>query len=456
MLEQLRQKPCVKRWFIAYSGGLDSTVLLHLALNACRHLPSPLPVSALHINHQLSPNAHHWQQHCQQQCERLGIVFTCHKVTVNAQGKGLEAAAREQRYHVFNQLLSETDGLLMGHHLDDQAETFILRLMRGSGVLGLSAMKPERSLPCGSVLLRPLLSTSRQQLEAYAEHHHLQWVEDESNQSLVFDRNFVRHQLVPLIEERWPKAKKQWVKTASHLHASQTLLYELADLDLQQSGVRTERYGVSIRWEKIKHLSEPRIANLLRYWCDCLQMSLPNQQQMQYIYQQFFSSPAVLSSVLVRWGDCELRQFNRRLFLMKPLPAFIESPVLIEKALVWPWEKESTINLATAGQLAICDVSRRDAGYSSLGIAIHKIKNKKLSIQWRKGGERCTPAKRVSSQTLKKLLQEYQLETWLRDRVPLIYCENRLVAVGDLWVCKAYAASTDEPAISLRWSFPFV
>ena len=443
MLETLilEQNPRVKRWVVAYSGGLDSTVLLHLVATACRELPGLPTVSALHINHQLSPQAVHWQRHCQQQCEQWGLEFSAHRVTVDAQGRGIEAAAREQRYRVFNHCLDSEDGLLMGHHQDDQAETFLLRLMRGAGVLGLTAMRAERVLDGGALLLRPLLAVSRQQLLDYATRHHLQWIEDESNQSLAFDRNFVRHQLVPLIQQRWPQATKQWVKTAAYLQESQTLLQDLADMDLQQADGRAERYGVSLDWQAVSALSRGRIANLLRYWCQCQQQPLPDSQQMQQIDQQFFSASALLSSALVCWGGCELRQFHRRLFLMTSLPAFVK------EARLWQWQGCNNIDLGGAGELLLAE------GQSgACRIARDKIEDKVLTIRWRQGGERCTPAGRSASQTVKKLLQEYQLETWLRDRVPLIYCDQQLVAVGDLWVCQDYAADNHQEGLSLSWS----
>lgn len=442
ILEQLQQNTHANRWIVAYSGGLDSTVLLHLVCQANRQLTLPKPVCAVHVNHQLSIHADQWEAHCQQQAASLGVVFESQKVDVATEGKGIEAAARQARYQVFDKYMDADDYLLMAHHSDDQAETFWLRLMRGAGVLGLSGMKAQRLMKNG-FLLRPLLSVSRQVLEQYAQHHSLRWVEDESNTSLTFDRNFIRHQLLPLCEQRWPQVRKQLINTSSHLENTQQLLNDLANIDLQQLDQRKERYGLSIDWKVARLLSQQRLSNLLRFWCEQKQFALPNTQQLAQIHEQFFSRNAQLSSAVVQWGGCELRQFNSRLYLMREIPLFTPMGESL------PWDITTPIQLSAAGQLVASVLNSTDRPHCF--IAVSKIKHQTLTIRWRSGGKRCTPAGRARSQTIKKLLQEYQLDTWLRDRVPLIYSRDQLVAVGDLWVCDPFAAKIGEPALRLKW-----
>lgn len=411
--------------FVAFSGGLDSTVLLHLIAKVNQVLTVPHKITAVHINHQLSEYADNWEEHCKSVAEGLGVTFLSETVKVQTDGKGIEAAARDARYRVFERYVKCDDVLLVAHHANDQAETFMLRLMRGAGVLGLAAMREERSLsdkPDSGVLWRPLLSFSKEDLEDYAKEYDLSWVEDDSNVSLDFDRNFLRHEPIPALLSRWPQALKQFSTASSHLSEAQHLLNELAVLDLQNLDERGERYGYSIDYKLCAALGTSRIKNLLRYWCEQKGFSTPSNDQLLQIESQFFSTSAQLSSAIVSWGNCECRQFNGRFYMMPSLKKFTapDTDVPFSKG-----DDAISASLGLAGQLAV-----------NISVLPEDISVQDLSVRWRKGGERCTPIGRAHSQTVKKLLQEYQLETWLRDRVPLVYYKDELVAVGDLWLCK--------------------
>lgn len=440
--------PKLNRWVVALSGGLDSSVLLHALVEANQKLAQPLSLAALHINHQLSPHSDEWQAHCQRVAGDLGVEFLTDTVDIDVRGKGLESAAREARYTVFSRFLSAQDCLLMGHHADDQAETVLLRLMRGAGVLGLSGIPSVR--PLGDThllrplslrpfLLRPLLQQTREQLTEYAQHYALTWVEDESNESEQFDRNYLRHQVMPLLAERWPQVTKRLVKTAVHLQEAQTLLHDLAEMDVQKLDSRAERYGVSIDWKALKQLKPERISNVIRYWCEQQSLSVPDSEQMQQIHEQFFSSSAMLTSAVVNWGSVELRQFNQRLYLMQILDKFSSAK---EEVI---WNVKTDLDMGSAGHLVLSEDSGQAMTFPDV------FDKKTVSIRWRVGGERCTPMERSSSQTVKKLLQEYKLETWLRDRVPLIYIDEQLAAVGDLWLCQEFALEKGEPAVNIKW-----
>ena len=465
MLEQLQLKPNVKRWVVAYSGGLDSSVLLHVLHQLIQQGSIPSPVCALHINHQLSPHANDWQQHCEQHCRSLGIPFYTELVDVKLAGHGVEAAARQARYRCFEGFLKEDDCLLLGHHADDQAETFLFRLMRGAGNLGLSSMVKARPLGVAT-LLRPLLGVLRYQLERYAVASHLQWIEDESNASLDFDRNFIRHKMIPVLESRWQQAKKQLANTADRLQKSQGLLNDLAEIDLKQLDLRQERCGTSIDWSLLRTFSQDRINNIIRFWCQCEGHPLPNSQQLMQIQQQFFARNVMLSSAVVRWGrhgvkeggvkqggvkqggmrQCEVRQFNCRFYLMTRLADFSPTEYSVE------WDVSQPLHLDEAGQLVLSLQDHVDNDCHQHCLSVAKLNKKKLQVHWRQGGERCTPSGRSRSQTVKKLLQEYKLETWLRDRVPLLFMDEKIVAVGDLWVCQGFCANINEPGYLLEWS----
>ena len=441
LTDKLSQIPSeVSRWVVAYSGGVDSTVLLH-SMVACNQQPATLrPIVALHINHQLSPNAEQWQQHTQASALALGVEYFAQTVKVTSSGKGLEAAARELRYEVFESFLQKGDVLLFGHHQQDQTETLLLRLFRGAGVRGLAAMPESRPVGNG-LLMRPFLSLSKSTIVDYASVHQLSWVDDESNGGDTFSRNFLRNRIVPHLREHWSAVDEQLVKTADRMQETQTLLDEIAKSDIQQAGVRVERVGCSINYSAINQLSPARRNNSLRYWCDQQGLPVPDADQLAEIAQQFFGRSSLLSSTCVSWSTVELRQFSGRLYLLSNLQKFTNSNVVVE------WDGCSSIDLGGAGLLKV-------GGKQGLKLPLplsRGLSQAPYHIRWRQGGERCTPVQRQHSQTLKKLLQEYALETWLRDRVPLIYAGDELVSVGDLWVNKGFDVEEGQPFMNIQW-----
>ena len=270
---QLRR---AKHCYVAYSGGLDSHVLLHSLVQ----LLGSESITAIHINHQLSKNAASWEQHCQRQCQQLGIKLISETVVVSASGQGLEQAAREARYEVFEQLLQQGDLLLMAHHADDQAETVLYRLLRGSGVRGLSGMPEQRALGDGS-LLRPLLSCRRSELEDYARRERLCWVDDESNFAIDFDRNFLRHQVVPALASRWQDYAERISHSASLCGEADSLLDAVAASDLEGLVEKKERRGWSIALPEFLDLSPARRASLLRFWVGDKGLSLPGHRILE-------------------------------------------------------------------------------------------------------------------------------------------------------------------------------
>jgi tRNA(Ile)-lysidine synthase len=427
----------VKRLVVAYSGGVDSTVLLHSVVTAAKQGLIPFSLSsivAIHVNHQLSAQANSWQQRGQQLAESLGVEFFSEVVNVELAGKGVEAAARDARYTVFERFLQPDDCLLLGHHQGDQAETVLLRLFRGAGVKGLSAMPVTRTIGCAS-LLRPLFTVTQAAILQYAQQHQLTWVEDESNQSDQYDRNFLRNNVMPLMAQRWSSVEAQLCKTAETMVEANTLLSGIAEDDLQKLDHQKARTGYSLDFSSLSLLSLSRKKNLLRYWCEKLNYDLPDSQQVMQIEQQFFSRSALLSSACVSWGRYELRQFSGRLYIMETLSRFVPPRPIA-------WDGENDIDLQDAGVLRV--VHDDEVRGISLSPQVYQIR-------WRQGGERCTPVDRQHSQTVKKLLQEYQLETWLRDRVPLIYAGDELVAVGDLWVNKGYELKAIDVNTVVQW-----
>ena len=401
----LARFPCRGRRWVALSGGLDSTVLLHL-LSA-----EGEPVSAVHVHHGLSPNADDWADHCAELADSLGVPLVTRQVVVDT-AAGVEAGARDARYGEFHHLLEPGDQLLLAHHGDDQVETFFLRLLRGAGPQGLSGMRSARPLGQGT-LLRPLLGVARSDLEAYAREHELSWIEDESNRDPRFDRNYLRARVLPLLSERWP-LRQRVQRAARNLEESAVLLQELAESDLRDCRRRPERLGESVALEGFIALRPERRRNLLRSWAESLGGVWPSAPQLAELEQQLASAdPDRLPAVPV--GRMVARRFRDRLFLTPALPEVLQSYSS-------SWDGQCLMQLAGRGSLK---------GLPGWPVGQYRV-------AFRQGGERARPLERQHSQTLKKLLQEYGLEPWLRDRVPLIFEGDRLLAVGDLFLCDGW------------------
>ncbi|MDM3870279.1 tRNA lysidine(34) synthetase TilS [Porticoccus sp. W117] len=392
-----------ERVYVGYSGGLDSQVLLHAVVT----LLGPEKITALHINHQISPNADNWQAHCAEQCRQLDVPLQAFRVELEP-SENIELAARNARYKVFEAALDDGDLLLLAHHADDQSETVLYRLMRCSGPRGLAGMPRSRSLGKGQ-LLRPLLDISREELHQYARHHRLQWVEDESNQQLTYDRNYLRHSVVPAIEKRWPDLAKRLSQVATLCADSDELNRQLATTDLQAGNERQERLGVSIEQQALAQLSHLRRHNLIRFWLEKHHYAMPPKKRLELIHRELLEAKADASPI-VDFGDCQLRRYNNRVYLLPPLP-----PALAEGTEI-TWDGKQPLYIEGCGKLTAAEPFA-----------------KPVTVRFRQGGERCQPDGRNSSQTLKKLLQEYHLEPWLRDRVPLLYKCDQLIAAADLF-----------------------
>ena len=448
------QVSCLSRYFptfnnaehlyVAYSGGLDSHVLLHIMAS----LVGPKSFTAIHINHQLSINADNWQQHCKDCCSKLGVPLIVETIKVENKGFGLEQAAREIRYDIFRKLLDKTDLLLLAHHADDQAETVLYRLLRGAGTKGLSGMPISRPLGLGG-LFRPLLAFSRADLESYASIHGLEWIEDESNKDVSFDRNFLRHKVLPIISERWPDCLSKLNHTANLCADSGHLTEVLAAQDLTGMSEKSERIGWSISIDDLACLEESRQANVLRYWASVHRLPSPRHSVLRVVLNEMLLARPDAKPLIV-WAGVQLRRFKKRLYL---LPAdssdsnhYVadtgESAITMQPSI--KWDGINQIMLPNKGSISTKLLSTG-------GLRISKQCD--VEIRFRAGSERCKPFGRSGSNTLKKLFQEYALEPWLRSKVPLIYIDGKLAAVGDLWICDGFFASANELGVELQWRF---
>ncbi|MCW8885159.1 MAG: tRNA lysidine(34) synthetase TilS [Motiliproteus sp.] len=429
LLEQLSAHRSVNRWFVALSGGLDSTALLHLAIAA--GLSKSRQLQAIHIHHGMQSEADDWEAHCQQLCQRLQVPLIVHHVEV-ASGASAEAMARQARYQAFEQILGPGDGLLMAHHLDDQAETLLLRMLRGSGPRGLAAIPQERALG-EALLFRPLLSLTRQQLLDYACQHELDWCEDPSNQSEDYDRNFLRHQVMPVLTERWPRVATSFAQSATYCAESDRLNQQLAELDLQAHGD-----GESLQCQSLSQLSEERQRNLLRYWLGRQGASLPSISVLMRIIEELLPARDD-AQPLVAWADVEVRRFQGAIYLTSARWQVPESII--------PWQIDSTQKFEF-GRLSTQSTKGE-------GLALKYLAD--VEIRFRRGGERIKPVGQKNTRALKKLLQESQIPPWRRSQLPLIYVAGELVAVAGLWIADGYQALPDEAGIKFCWeSFFYV
>lgn len=419
------------RWLVAYSGGMDSHVLLHLLANC----PGRPPITALHINHQLQADSSQWVEHCRGICAELDVDFSAHVVSVETNAReSLEDKARQARYAVFEQVLEAGQVLFLGHHRDDQVETFLMRLLRGSGSHGAGAIPAQRTLGAGC-LQRPLLDIPRSAIVSYAQQHSLHWVDDPSNSSDQFDRNFLRLEVLPQLEQRWPQYRSTLARAARLSRESAILNDELAALDCQRLAQTATSQTLSI--SALQELTTLRQKNLLRYWLASQNLALPNAAQLQSVLDDVVNA-SVDAEPLGAWPGVEVRRFRNVLYAMPPLSEFDAEQTV-------PWDTLTPIVIEGVGQLSAKVVT-------ACGLQQSVLDRGALSLRFRQGGERCQPVGRNSSQTLKKLFQEYNIETWLRDRVPLIYSDDQLVAVGDYWVCQGFQARADEPGIELHWN----
>ncbi|VXC69987.1 tRNA(Ile)-lysidine synthetase [Pseudomonas sp. 8Z] len=409
-------------WRVAFSGGLDSTVLLHLLAQWARHEALP-PLHALHIHHGLQTVAESWPAHCAAVCQGLDIELDVVRVQVGS-GASLEQAARQARYAALAEWLQVGDVLLSAQHRDDQAETVLFRLLRGAGVRGLAGMPVNRTLGKGR-LLRPLLGCSRAELQAYAQQHELSWIEDPSNQDERFRRNFLRRQILPLLAQHWPQASANLARSAAHLSEAQQLLDELAEVDLA-----TVRGCVDFAWLplpslsllEISALSDARQRNLLRHWLAPL-TPMPDSDHWAGWYDLRDAHAEAMP--VWRLAAGELHRADGRLWWLSG--EWLQSPVPPIGTLVETLELPGNGCLALTGQLP--------AG--------------QWRLAYRQGGESLYMAGR-GRRDLKRLLNEWRVPTFVRPRLPLLFDGDELVAVANL----AQAAQLAECGVSLQWSPP--
>jgi tRNA(Ile)-lysidine synthase len=411
-----------RRLCVAYSGGLDSGSLL-AALAALR-ARERFVLRAVHVDHRLHPQSARWARGARLRAGALRVPCAIVRLTIErGSGESVEAAARESRYRALAARLARGELLLTAHHQEDQLETVLLALMRGSGVRGLAAMNAVTPW-AGTLLLRPLLPVTREQLELYARAQALEWSEDPSNADERFDRNYLRRAVLPLIRQRWPAAAATVSRSAAHLAEARALLEQMA-----LAALRDARDGGALRVSVLRRLPLPQRRNALRQWIAERGLKPPDHRRVREICGPMLDARAD-ALPRVSWRGGQLRRYADRLFAFSVGAS--RQFAAVER---WDWRAQPWLSLGSGGALAVVRDRHGDVRLPTLPPL--------LSVSPRRGGERLQGARgRIA---LKDLLQAQGLAPWERAAVPLIMHAGRIIAVADLWVDRSYGGR-DAPA----------
>lgn len=432
---------------IAYSGGLDSSALLHLAHAwAQQH---GIALFAFHVHHGISPNADAWLAHCASASAALGIGFAARRVTLEKGKSGIEAAARKLRYAALGAMCREHGVRLMltAHHLDDQAETVLLQLLRGSGTAGLSGMDAANAAPdlLGNpelVMARPLLPVARGELEAYVRENAIAYVDDESNIDPRYARNALRHKVMPALAHAFPGFQERFARSAAHAQSAQRLLTELATQDLASCLA-----GECIDVAKLRAMSVERAYNMLRYWFATRALRMPSTAWLSEMVTQLVEARSD-AQLLVTHPDCHVRRHRDRLYLTPKLAELAgtrdEDDDVSTPGQLFRWQGETQIAFPAYGGVLHFD----EAGQ---GLDPAWLREQALQIDFRKGGERLKPAPNRPTRSLKYHYQACDVPAWERERLPIVSAGKALLfAAGIGMDCHHTSAGTGS-RIGLRW-----
>nr|WP_279465124.1 tRNA lysidine(34) synthetase TilS [Aeromonas veronii] len=414
---------------VAFSGGLDSTLLLVLAAQYARE--HGLPLRALHVHHGLSPHADEWVAHCEAVCQQLAVELLVERVTLaRGNGESLEAQARTARYQRLTARMREGEWLLTAHHQDDQLETLLLALKRGAGLRGLAGILPSQPF-AGGLLLRPLLDMSRAELADAAASLPFGWVEDESNQDVSYDRNFLRQTLIPQLKARWPAMAQTAARSMALCAEQEALLDELAESDWLLAGE-----GEALHIGPLHALSPTRRNNLLRYWIRRQGGEMPSREQLARLWQEVALARGDANPRL-NWGRQSCRRYQERLYLVSPdlqpchqvLPLTVGEPLTLPDGL-----GELVVRMAEHGE----DLLRPPRADEPLSVRFQVAPGIPLK-----------PVGRSGSRRMKKLLREYGVPSWQRGRIPILYYGEQAAAVVGLFICDGFMAQGGRAGLSL-------
>ncbi|MDD5320988.1 MAG: tRNA lysidine(34) synthetase TilS [Methylococcales bacterium] len=422
----LSQCKTFRHIYIGYSGGVDSHVLLHLcaAITTLRD-----KITAVYVHHGLQADAESWAIHCDKTAQSLGVDFKLLRVNAVAiQGESPEEAARNTRYSALKSLMCIDDVLLVAQHREDQLETVLLQLFRGSGLPGLSGM-PETMAFGPGVMMRPLLNVSRLAISDYARLHALDWVEDPSNQSNNYDRNFLRNAVIPMLKQRWPVCDKTVARSARHCADAQVLVSKAAEalfLSVFNSADKTLCIG------QLQSYKSPQQQLIIRRWFQCLDLKMPAQAFVKRLQSEVIGARAGSDPVLSGQGYY-VRRYRDKLYCLKQV-----APEILQES-IWP-----------AGQTSVrvSDHQTLSCAPSSAGICRELWQHAVITVKFRRGGEKIRLPGRKGHHALKNLFQEAGIPPWERESMPLVYLDDKLAAVGERWTSADFYSEKIQDCIS--------
>ncbi|NND45519.1 MAG: tRNA lysidine(34) synthetase TilS [Xanthomonadales bacterium] len=421
---ELAVLPPARKFWVGFSGGADSTALLHAMLALRERLDTP--VRAIHVNHGLHADANAWEEHCRDWCERHGAALQVLRVSVSrSSGRGIEAEARRQRYRAIAERLQGGDQFLTAHHREDQAETLLLNLMRASGVDGLAGMPRTRTLGAG-LLVRPLLEVDRDALRAYLEEHRLDFLEDPSNRDPVHDRNFMRLTVLPILEQRWPSAASRIARSARYCGQAATALERLAERTLEPL-LKHERLLELPTGDNADTLD---LALLLRHWLRRNGLDTPPAARLDEFCRQLAQAQPG-NHIALAWHDGLVREHDGHLWLDSARSATPPPGVT--------WSGDRPLALGAASGIMTFSAPPR-------------LSQPELQVTFRCGGERIRISDRTPRKSVKSVLREAGLPPWQREIVPLVFAGDRLLAVADLCLDNAFRRELENQSVQLSWT----
>jgi tRNA(Ile)-lysidine synthase len=425
--DNLKQNNANLEILLGLSGGLDSCVLLHLLANMQTQLDFKL--KAIHVHHGISPYADDWLNFCKQKCKLLDIEFDAVKVKINKKGSlGIEGEARELRYEAIKK--KQKDIVALGHHQNDQAETLMLQLLRGSGLKGLAGM-PEFDKK--RKFWRPMLNIKKELLEKYASENGIKYIKDESNEDINFDRNFIRKKVLPLIESRYPASIETISRSATNISEGHQI-NELLALDDSKNVMSDD--GSHLLIENLNKLPNLRAINLIRWWLSFNDLLMPSKKNVEELFRQVKLIKKDTSLNLKISNDRSIRAFDDKLLIvsiMNDLPSYH-----------FKWAGQEEIELPNKSKLHFVKTKKG-------GLSLSKLGAKSLYIKSRTGGEKLKSFPDQPSRSLKYLFQKADIPHWERDQVPLVYANEQLVAVPNLGVQYEYQSKVGEVGYQIKW-----